>query len=116
MKPILETKPPFVIKIYDTFFHISADGLSDKDEDKFHYVKLKSIKLVKGKLNKTVANIENILSVFTDWSPIADEYESDEILIEFKTGEIETRYFNGVFSEKYKEAIELIKTKISNNV
>ena len=38
---LLETKPPFVIKVYDTYFNISWDGQSDKVEDNYSYKKIR---------------------------------------------------------------------------
>ena len=113
MKSILETKPPFVIKIYDTFFHISWDGLSDKIEDRYYYEKIKSVKNNKGRLNKEWTVLGLLTDTILDTTISEVEHNSDELLIELKSGEIETRYFQGESSDKCIGAIELIKTKLS---
>ncbi len=114
-QPILETAPPFVIKIYETYFHISGDADSDKEEDKYPYEKIKSIEIVKENLQPTVSEgIGTFLLglLLNKNMPSGDEIV-DELLIEFKSGKTERRYFNGVSSHQYVDAIELLKTKIA---
>ena len=40
--------------------------------------------------------------------------ETDEILIELRTGEIISRYVHGEVSEKVEDAIELIQSKLNS--
>lgn len=115
MNPIIETQPPFVIKVYDTYFHVSWDGLTDKAEDRYPYDKVKSISIKKGKLNKTWAVIDTLAAVAFNVGTY-NTNDSDELLIEFKTGEVETRYLQSVSSDKIIDAVELIKTKLSKSI
>lgn len=114
MNPILETKAPFVIKVYDNYFNVSWDGLSDKSEDNYFYKKIKSVTIKKGKYNKTRSTIDLLLDLTLNLGTF-ETYDTDELLIEFKTGEVETRYLQGESSDKILEAVDLIKSKISKN-
>ena len=115
MNPIIETRPPFVIKVYDTYFHVSWDGLTDKSEDRYPYDKVRSISIKKGKLNKTWTALDLIADVAFNLGTY-DTDDSDELLIELKTGEVETRYLQSESSDKIVDAVELIKTKLSKSV
>lgn len=111
MNPILETSSPFVIKVYETFFHVSWDGLTDKTEDRYSYDKVKSVSIKKGKTNLTQETLNLIATSFLPG--ITDTDNSDEFIIEFKTGEIEIRYLHGESSNKIIDAVNLITSKIS---
>ena len=112
MVPIFETKPPFVIKVYYTYFNVSWDGLSDKAEDDYQYVKVKSVEFKRGEvtLKRTVVGI--IVKALFNYRGSFHDKDSDEFIIELKTGEKETRYFNKCTRDEHIEAIELIKTKL----
>ncbi len=112
MKPILETKPPFVIKIFDSHFHISSDGLFDRPEDRYYYDKIKSLIIKKGQYNKIRSLFDNLLMLF-DLDAFNNDTDPDELIIEFKNGKKETRYFNDVSSNKYLHAINLINKKLA---
>lgn len=109
MNPILETSSPFVIKVYETFFHVSWDGLTDKPEDRYPYDRVKSVSIIKRKTNWTGEILNRIAATLIG---ISDTDDSDELIIEFKTGEIETRYLQGESSDKIIDAVDLIKSKI----
>lgn len=106
-KPIIETKSPFVVKVYDTFFHVSWDGLTDKPEDQYPYNKIKSVTIKRGKNNKIMEAIDIVFTM-----GMFGAEESDEMIIEFKTGEKETRYLQSESSDKIIDAVDLIKSKI----
>jgi hypothetical protein len=115
MNPIIETRPPFVIKVYDTYFHVSWDGLTDKTEDRYSYDKVKSISIKKGKFNKTWAAVDLLADIAFNLGTY-DTNDSDELQIELETGEVETRYLQSESADKIVDAVELIKTKISKSV
>ncbi len=115
--PLLETKPPFVIKIFKTYFHISEDGNSQLQEDNFLYEKIRSVEIKKNKLRasseeKTGMLLVDLLFRTHTWD---GNRETEELVIEFKTGETETRYFNGVSAATCAEAVEWIKNKIKHS-
>jgi len=112
MKPILETKPPFVIKIFDTYFHISSDGLFDRPEDRYYYNTLKSLTIKKGQYNKNRSLFNTLLVIINEGELADNDTDPDELIIELKDGKLETRYFNNVSSDKYLDAINLIRQKI----
>ena len=114
--PIFETKPPFVIKVYKTFFTISWESLPIKEEDNYFYQKIKSVTLVIGKETVKRNILHFLLTMLTDRYQMGlSTREDDELLIEFKTGKKESRYFNKSLTDQHKEAIELIKTKLKTN-
>ena len=81
---IFVTKPPFVIKVYDTYFNVSWDGLSDKAEDDYQYLKVKSVDFKKGEvtLKRTVVGI--LVKTLFNFRGSFHDRGSDEFIIEFK--------------------------------
>ena len=114
MELILETKPPFVVKVYDNYFHISWDGFSDNSEDKFFYEKIKSVRINKGRFSSKRELFGLIVESLTDTGGTVDNAEPAELVIEFKTGQIEKRYLHEISSDKIKPAIELINRKLQD--
>ena len=112
MKPILETRPPFVVKVFENYFHVSWDGLSENADDEFSYENIKSVKINKGKFSTERSLFGVIAQLVADSGDIIDTSDSDEMEIEFKTGQIEKRYLKEVASSKIEPAIELICKKI----
>ena len=110
--PIFETTPPFIIKVFDKHFQITWNDAIEVPEDNYPYEKIRSISVKRGKEEKPWSLIDFTVELFTYTRMEKRIREYDEILIEFKTGETETRYVHGSVNEMMNEAIELIKTKL----
>ncbi|MES2593389.1 MAG: hypothetical protein V4608_16015 [Bacteroidota bacterium] len=111
MFPSLETKAPFVIKVYDKYFNVSEDGLSDKEDDNYYYSKIKSIQLEEGQrtLQRNVIGIVARM-FFNAYS--GNSKDPDQLIITLENGGTEVRYFQQWATKEHIKAIELISSKI----
>ena len=113
MEPLLfESKPPFVIKVYDTYFQITWESNIETPEDKYPYEKVRSVAAIIGKKEPSLTNF--IYSTFFQ-NKYARRIENyDELLIEFESGEKETRYVNGQLTDSMNEALDMIQEKLNS--
>lgn len=111
MIPLLETRAPFVIKIYDSYFNVSGDGLSDKQEDNYYYSEIKTVLLKKGEWTLKRGIVGALVRIIFN-VPSTNYKDSDELIIEFTNGEKEKRYFSKHAEGEHCEAIDLIKSKL----
>lgn len=113
MNPIITTKPPLVIKVFKTYFNISATGKSEKEEDNYEYKLLESVKYKKGKFNLNRSILDRLAEIIMD-AGTGDDHDSDEFIIEFITGESESRYLHGEATKEHLQAIKKINDLIVN--
>ena len=112
MEPLLfETKPPFVLKVYYTYFQITWEDTPETPQDKYSYVNVTSVKIVTGKKERSL--IEHFYRLFLQNQYAKRIADYDEVLIEFRNGEKETRYVHGQVSEAISEAVEIINSKLN---
>lgn len=112
LPPILETDPPFIIKVYDTYFLVLWDNCIETPEDKYLYEKIVSVTIKRGKPELNVLGIALKFLIRAYFH--SGNTETDEIIIKFRSGEIISRYVHGEVSEKVEEAIELIQSKLNS--
>lgn len=110
MEPFFESEPPFVISVYDTHFEITWDGALKMPEDEYLYKDVNAVKIVPGKKDRSL--LEQVF-VYIFHNSLSRKIEAyDELLIERKNGETETRYVHGPVTASMDEAIDMINDKL----
>jgi|SRR6218665_723345 len=110
MEPFFESQPPFVIKVYDKHFEITWDGALKTPEDEYPYKNVSALKIIYGKKERSL--LEHIWG-FILHDGLSKKMEAyDELLIELKNGNTETRYVHGPLTESMHEAIDMINDKL----
>lgn len=140
---VYETAPPFIIKIYNTYFSITWEGFEEKEEDCYKFELIKSIRIDKDPeqdventrlaasfLDRLFGNTPNyetasdvLLGSALDDLPGSKksfrrarrQVDFSELIIERRDGNIEKRYLNKANPENLREALEMINSKLSNS-
>lgn len=110
--PIFETKPPFVIRVYENNFQITWEDAIPVPEDNYPYKNISSVSVKRSKKNYDGIWLVFILKLFIRSHVPIETDDHDEVLIKFKSGAEEIRYIQGVTTPSINEAIELISAKL----
>lgn len=120
MEPIYETVPPFIIRIYASYFAVVWEGFEEAEADRYQYEYIKSVYIDKDpEREKEFGEIVglSILDIAlgrnhtSAWS-IDNRINFSELIIEMKNGEVKKRYLNEADPENLQEAVDMINERL----